>query len=202
MIFEFTGGRRVIFGEKSISKLPELAKTFGNRVLIVTGARPARFEPFRKEMEDAELECEFWTFPEEPSVERVQEGVMFAQQVGIEVVVGFGGGSAIDGGKAIAALLANPGDPFDYLEVVGKGLPLKAPSIPFIAIPTTAGTGSEVTKNAVLFSPKHRVKASLRSHFLLPSISLLDPELTYSLPRDLTIITGLDALTQLIEPFV
>ena len=115
-------------------------------------------------------------------------------------MIGFGGGSAIDAAKAIAALAANGGDPLDYLEVVGRGQPLAQPSLPFIAIPTTAGTGAEVTRNAVLASPEHRVKASLRSPLMLPRVALVDPELTYSLPPAVTASTGLDALTQLIEP--
>jgi alcohol dehydrogenase class IV len=119
-----------------------------------------------------------------------------------DFVIGFGGGSVLDTGKAIAALLANGGDPLDYLEVIGRGQPLTKPSAPYIAIPTTAGTGAEVTRNAVLASPEHRVKASLRSPYMLPDVALVDPELTYSLPRDVTAYTGLDALTQLIEPYV
>jgi alcohol dehydrogenase class IV len=118
------------------------------------------------------------------------------------MVISIGGGSAIDAGKALAAMLANPGDPLDYLEVIGRGQPLANPSAPFIAIPTTAGTGSETTRNAVLASPAHRVKASLRSASMLPRVAIIDPELTLDLPRPVTASTGLDALTQLIEPYV
>jgi alcohol dehydrogenase class IV len=117
-------------------------------------------------------------------------------------VLACGGGSVLDGGKALAAMLANPGDPLDYLEVIGKGQPLPHPTVPFIAIPTTAGTGAEVTRNAVLGSPEHQVKASLRSASMLPKLALIDPALAVSLPPSLTAATGLDALTQLIEPFV
>ena len=118
-----------------------------------------------------------------------------------DVIIGLGGGSAIDTGKAIAALLTNPGDPLDYLEVIGRGQALHATPLPYIAIPTTAGTGSEVTRNAVLASPEHRVKVSLRSPLMLPRVAIVDPELTYSLPPAITASTGLDALTQLIEPY-
>ena len=117
------------------------------------------------------------------------------------MVIGFGGGSAIDAAKAIATLVANGGDPLDYMEGIGAGKPLTQPALPIIAIPTTAGTGAEVTRNAVVASPEHRVKASLRSPFMLPRLALVDPELTYSLPPEVTAGTGLDALTQLIEPF-
>jgi alcohol dehydrogenase class IV len=108
----------------------------------------------------------------------------------------------IDTGKAVAALLTNGGDPLDYVEVIGKGQPLTKASAPYMAIPTTAGTGAEVTRNAVLGSPEQRVKVSLRSAFMLPRLALVDPELTYDLPAQLTATTGMDALTQLIEAFV
>ncbi|HET9911793.1 MAG TPA: iron-containing alcohol dehydrogenase, partial [Anaerolineales bacterium] len=119
-----------------------------------------------------------------------------------DMVVGLGGGSILDTGKAIAALVANPGDVFDYLEVIGKGQPLVHAPLPYIAIPTTAGTGAEVTRNAVLESPEQNVKVSLRSPLMLPRLALVDPELTYNLPPEITASSGLDALTQLIEPFV
>jgi alcohol dehydrogenase class IV len=128
------------------------------------------------------------------------QGVQYARENQCDLVIGMGGGSVIDAGKAIAALLTNPGDVLDYLEVIGRGQPLTQPPLPYIAIPTTAGTGSEVTRNAVLSSPEHRVKVSLRSPMMLPTLAVVDPELTYSLPPDITATTGLDALTQLIEP--
>src|ERR1019366_3064627 len=136
----------------------------------------------------------------------VRQGTQLARDAACDLVIALGGGSAIDAGKAIAAILgngeANGGDPLDYLEVVGQAKPLNRPSAPFIAIPTTAGTGSEVTRNAVLRSPEHRVKASLRSPYMLPRLAVVDPELTLDLPPALTASTGLDALTQLIEPYV
>jgi len=118
------------------------------------------------------------------------------------MVISIGGGSAVDAGKAIAAMLTNPGEVLDYLEIIGGGKALSKPSAPFIAIPTTAGTGSEVTRNAVLASPEHRLKVSLRSPSMLPTIALVDPGLTYDLPPGITASTGLDALTQVIEPYV
>jgi alcohol dehydrogenase class IV len=138
----------------------------------------------------------------EPTVDLVRHGTRLARDTGCDLVIALGGGSAIDAGKAIAALLANGGDPLDYLEVVGQAKPLSRPSAPFIAIPTTAGTGSEVTRNAVLASPEDGVKASLRSPHMLPALAVVDPELTLDLPQALTASTGLDALTQLIEPYV
>jgi alcohol dehydrogenase class IV len=118
------------------------------------------------------------------------------------MLIGLGGGSVLDTGKAIAALVTNPGDVFDYLELIGKGSPLVNVPLLYIAIPTTAGTGSEVTRNAVIESPEQNVKVSLRSPLMLPYIALVDPELTYNLPPGITATSGLDALTQLIEPFV
>jgi alcohol dehydrogenase class IV len=128
--------------------------------------------------------------------------VTLAKKERCDFVISIGGGSVIDAGKAIAAMLANGGELLDYLEIIGRGKALAKPSAPFIAIPTTAGTGSEVTRNAVLASPAHKLKVSLRSPLMLPKIALIDPELTYDLPPAITASTGLDALTQLIEPFV
>jgi len=138
----------------------------------------------------------------EPAVEDVLAIVGAARDGRAELIVGVGGGSVLDAAKAVAALLANPGDPFDYLEVVGRGQPLTRPPLPFIAVPTTSGTGAEVTKNAVLASTAHGVKVSLRSDAMLPKVALVDPELTLSLSPELTAATGLDALTQVLEPFV
>ena len=121
---------------------------------------------------------------------------------GCDLVLGVGGGSVLDTGKAAAALVTNPGEVVDYLEVIGKGQPLHHAPLPYIAIPTTAGTGAEVTRNAVLESPEHNVKISLRSPLMLPRLAVVDPELTYDLPQEITASSGLDALTQLIEPFV
>jgi alcohol dehydrogenase class IV len=140
--------------------------------------------------------------PGEPNIETVRQGLALARQEDCGLVISFGGGSAIDTGKAIAAMLANTGELLDYLEVIGRGKTLAQPSAPFIAIPTTAGTGSEVTRNAVLASPEHGVKVSLRSPFMLPRVAVVDPELTYDLPPAVTASTGLDALTQVIEPYV
>jgi alcohol dehydrogenase class IV len=136
----------------------------------------------------------------EPTVEIVRAGIEIARDY--DMIIGLGGGSVIDTGKAIAALVTNPGDIFDYLEVIGRGHPLVNAPLPYIAIPTTAGTGAEVTRNAVLESPEQNVKVSLRSPLMLPRVALVDPELTYNLPAEVTASSGLDALTQLIEPFV
>ena len=143
-----------------------------------------------------------FTVSGEPTLDTVLAGVQKAREEACQVVVGFGGGSVIDAGKAIAALLTNRGNLLDYLEVIGRGQPLTQAPVPYVAVPTTAGTGAEVTRNAVLTSPDHRVKVSLRSPMMLPRLAVVDSELTHSLPAHLTASTGLDALTQLIEAFV
>jgi alcohol dehydrogenase class IV len=108
----------------------------------------------------------------------------------------------LDTGKVVAALLTNSGELMSYLEVIGEGQPLTRKSAPYVAIPTTAGTGAEVTRNAVLDSPEHGVKVSMRGPFMLPRLALVDPDLTLSMPPLLTAVTGLDAFTQLLEAFV
>ena len=197
MTFDFATAGRILFGGGVVSQLADHARTMGGRVLVVTGASPERAKPLV-----AGLDCVFFAVPGEPAVDTIRQGVAAARDAGCEMVIAIGGGSAIDAGKALAALLANPGDPLDYLEVIGRGRPLANASVPFLAVPTTAGTGSEVTRNAVLASPEHRVKASLRSPHMLPRMALVDPDLTLDLPPALTASTGLDALTQLIEPYV
>ena len=197
MRFEFATATRIIFGEGTAATLPDLAATFGTHPLVVTGGNPDRFASLI-----STLSAETIAVSGEPTVDLVREGARRAQQASCDVIISIGGGSAIDAGKAIAALATNGGEPLEFLEVVGKGRAITASPIPFIAVPTTAGTGSEVTKNAVLGSPQHGVKASLRSPLMLPRIALVDPELTCPLPPAITASTGLDALTQLIEPYV
>jgi alcohol dehydrogenase class IV len=138
----------------------------------------------------------------EPTTGLVERATDEARRAGCDVVVALGGGSVIDAGKAVAALLTNGGELGDYLEVVGRGQPLTVRAAPLVAVPTTAGTGAEVTRNAVLLVEERRVKVSLRSALMLPAVALVDPELTYTLPPALTASTGLDALAQCLEPFV
>jgi alcohol dehydrogenase class IV len=197
MRFEFATATRIVFGEGTAATLQELAREFGSRALIVTGASTKRAEAFV-----LALAAETFAVAGEPSVDLVREGARRAQDAACDVVISVGGGSVIDAGKAIAALATNGGEPLDFLEVVGKGRALTAAPLPFIAVPTTAGTGSEVTRNAVLGSACHGVKASMRSPMMLPRIALVDPELTWGMPPAVTASTGLDALTQLIEPYV
>ncbi len=186
--FELATAGRIVFGAGRIGELPGIVA--GRRTLLVTGRRgsPVPIEAAHHVRVDGE-----------PTIDDARRA---AAHTDVEIVVAIGGGSALDLGKAVAALIANGGDPLRYLEIVGDGQPLARPSLPCVAVPTTAGTGSEVTRNAVLGSREHGVKASLRSPHMLPAVALVDPELTYDLPAALTASTGLDALTQLIEPFV
>ncbi len=200
--FEFATAARIIFGWGEARQLAAAAAQMGSRALVVTGSTPERARPLIANLESAGVACALFSTPSEPTIDLIRAGAEYARAEGCGIVIAIGGGSAIDTGKALAALLTNPGEPLDYLEVIGRGQPLQQPSAPLIAVPTTAGSGAEVTRNAVLASPAHRVKASLRSPFLLPKLALVDPELTLNLPRAITAATGLDALTQLIEPYV
>ncbi len=202
MKFEFATARRILFGEGCLAEVGTLARELGSRALVVTGSQPQRAQPLLGLLAAADVSAQTFAVAGEPAVDDVLRGVAQAQELGCDLVIAFGGGSAIDCAKAISALAANGGDIYDYLEVIGRGKPLARPSLPVIAIPTTAGTGSEVTRNAVIASPQHGVKVSLRSPSMLPRVALVDPLLTHGLPPDVTAATGLDALTQLIEPYV
>ncbi|MGB7763080.1 MAG: iron-containing alcohol dehydrogenase, partial [Bryobacteraceae bacterium] len=202
MPFEFATAGRIVFGEGAVSEAAPAAAAMGRRALLVTGAGTDRAVALARALEAAGVTVAPFRVSGEPAIGTIAAGTVYARREGCDVVVAMGGGSAIDAGKALAAMLTNPGEPLDYLEVVGRAQPLRQPSAPFIAIPTTAGTGSEVTRNAVLAAPERGVKASLRSSLLLPRLAVVDPELTLDLPPALTASTGLDALTQLIEPYV
>ena len=202
MRFEFATATRILFGEGTVREVAPAAKAMGARALLVTGRSVERAATLRGELQAGGMACCGLRVDGEPTVELIQHGVEQARAERCELVIAMGGGSALDAGKAIAALLTNRGDLLDYLEVVGRGEALRAPAAPFIAVPTTAGTGTEVTRNAVLASSGHRVKVSLRSPLMLARLAVVDPELTLGLPREVTARTGLDALTQLIEPYV
>jgi alcohol dehydrogenase class IV len=197
--FEFATANRIIFGVGTLKEAGPIAAASGTKALVVTGRNASRAAPLLKILT---IRHATFCVPGEPTLQMIGTGVEHARAQGCDVVIGFGGGTALDAAKAIAALYANSGDIFDYLEIIGKAQRLANPPLPVIAIPTTAGTGAEVTRNAVLRSPEHKMKVSLRSPLMLPKVAIVDPELTYDLPRALTASTGLDALTQLIEPYV
>ena len=202
MKFEFVTATRIIFGPGALREIGALALESGKRALVVTGRDPSRADNLLGSLREAGVRATAFSVAGEPDIVTIESGVALGKKENCDFVIGFGGGSAVDAAKAIAAMLANDSDLLDYLEIIGRGKPLMKPSAPFIAIPTTAGTGSEVTRNAVLASPEHGLKVSLRSPLMLAKIALVDPELTSDLPPAITARTGMDALTQLIEPFV
>jgi alcohol dehydrogenase class IV len=197
MSWEFATSARILFGPGVRQELPDAVSSLGKRSLLTTGRHTADADVVRALRPAATFVVEG-----EPTLATIRAGVALFRRERCDVVAGIGGGSALDAAKAIAALAANSGEPLDYLEVIGRGRQLEAPAVPCIAVPTTAGTGSEVTRNAVLGSPEHGVKASLRHASMLPRLALVDPELTLTLPAAVTVSTGLDALTQIIEPYV
>lgn len=202
MEFAFATVGNIIFGAGASGRaVPDVAR-LGRFALVVTGSRPDRAADFTQELESSGLAWTGFVVSGEPDTALVARGAKLAREHGCDMVIGFGGGSALDAAKAIAALAANPLPVEAYLEVVGQGRPLENACLPCVAIPTTAGTGSEVTRNAVLTSRAHHAKVSLRSPWMLPVLAIVDPELTRSLPPAVTATTGCDALTQLLEAFV
>ncbi len=202
MNFEFATASRIIFGPGRLAEAGPAAAAMGRRALVVTGKNTDRAEPLIGILADSGVEAELFSAPGEPTVELVGQATGAAREADCDLVIAFGGGGAVDTAKAVSALLVNEGELLDYLEVIGAGRKLENLAAPCIAVPTTAGTGAEVTRNAVIASPEHRVKVSLRSAGMLPDLALVDPELTRSMPPGITATSGLDALTQLIEPFV
>ena len=198
--FELAAPTRIVFGAGVVEQVgPALATRKARRILLVTGRSGRWGDAIRASM-DADVVP--YAIPGEPTIAMVNEGRALAKREKCDAVVAFGGGSAVDTGKAIAALAGNDGDILEYMEIVGKAKPLPRPGLPCIAIPTTAGTGAEVTKNSVLASPEARVKASLRSPHLLPVLALVDPNLLDGMPGPVLAATGLDALSHLLESFV
>lgn len=202
MSFEFATAGRIVFGPGKRRDAGALAASLGTRALVIAGAASQRAQPLFDMLTEHRVQHVRFAVQGEPTVDLAVSGADQARAAGCDLVIAIGGGSVLDTGKAVAALATNPGSPLDYLEVIGRGQPLVSAPLPVLAIPTTAGTGAEVTRNAVLEAPEHRVKVSLRSPLLLPRVALIDPELTHSVPPEITASTGMDALTQVIEPFV
>ena len=202
MNFEFATAGRIVFGAGTFSAIGPAARGFGRRAFVVTGQQRRHHARLDAALASAGVTATEFTVTGEPTTDDVERAVAAARAAESEFVLGIGGGSVIDTAKAVSAMLTNPGTLDDYLEVVGRAQPLTRAAAPCIAIPTTAGTGAEVTRNSVLASPSHRVKVSLRSPLMLPRVALVDSELTLDLPPAITATTGLDALTQLIEPYV
>jgi alcohol dehydrogenase class IV len=202
MKFEFATATQIIFGAGTARAIGNYAATLGQHAMVVSGGSFTRANIVREQLEKQGIESTHFSVRGEPTTEMAIAGVQKARQAACDCVIGIGGGSVIDAGKVIAALLTNRGNLLDYLEVIGNGLPLEKMSAPYMAIPTTAGTGAEVTPNSVLESPEHQVKVSMRSPLMLLRWAVVDPELTCSVPPNITASTGLDAFTQLLEAYV
>ncbi|HEX7576573.1 MAG TPA: iron-containing alcohol dehydrogenase, partial [Verrucomicrobiae bacterium] len=170
MHFEFATATKIIFGAGTLREAGAAAKQFGRRALVVTGRDAKRAGPLLKILHEAGVGAATFSAAGEPELSSIEQGTALARKEKCELVIGFGGGSALDAAKAVAAMLANDGALLDYVEIIGRGKALTQPSAPFIAIPTTAGTGSEVTRNAVLASPEHKLKVSLRSPLMLARV--------------------------------
>ena len=190
MTFDFFNVPRIVFGRSAIARLSEFVPDDVRVMLVYNGRRP-----------DIPHVVHFHQRGE-PTVASVDGALTIARHANCDFVIGVGGGSAIDAAKAVAGLLSNGGVASDYMEVVGKGQRITKPAVPWIAIPTTAGTGAEVTRNAVIGWPEKKFKASIRSELLLPKVALIDPELAVEVPPDVTARSGMDALCQCIEAYV
>lgn len=202
MYFEFATATRIVFGQGKIQEVTAHTAEIGNRAFVITGQSEKRADQLLFLLQQQGIETVIYQVLTEPTITSVYKGVEKARENGCTSVIAIGGGSVVDTGKVIAALLTNSGELIDYLEVIGKGYKITKEPAYFIAIPTTSGTGTEVTRNAVIKSLEHKVKVSVRSLLLLPKLSIIDPELTYSMPPAVTASTGLDALTQLMEAYV
>lgn len=202
MRFEFTTSAKIIFGSENSNEIPGHTSRLGTKACVVTGSTPNRYKWILDGLAEQGLDPLIIPIKAEPETNTVTREAQKIRKARCDVLVAIGGGSVLDAGKALAALATNPGDIHDYLEVIGKGRPLSNPPLPVVAVPTTSGTGAEVTANAVLISSEHGVKISMRSDKMIPKLAVVDPTLTLSLPRAISASTGLDALTQLIEAFV
>lgn len=206
MQFEFLSIPRIFFGSKQFQNIGSLIKEFGSRLLVVASGNALKKSPETKETLNLLASEHNFTFDtyiikREPTIETIDFGVQKAKEFKADVIMGLGGGSALDASKAIAGLFTNGGSARDYMEVIGKGAVITHHSLPIIAVPTTAGTGSESTKNAVILAEEEKFKASIRSQLLIPKIAIVDPRLMLTVPPSVTATCGMDALTQLIEAY-
>jgi len=202
MHFEFATTTRIIFGPGTLKQAGDIAVKSGNKALLVTGKGGASPDQLNAILSASKVDWELVEVVGEPTIEEVEKAIVYAGQKKCDYVIGFGGGSVIDTGKAISAMMTNPGELMDYLEVIGGGKSIIHLAAPLIAIPTTAGTGSEVSSNAVLTVRDRKMKVSMRSPLMIARVALVDPELTYTLPPAVTASTGMDALAQVLEPYV
>jgi alcohol dehydrogenase class IV len=200
--FTFATATEIRFGRGTAADaVPDLAR-LGRRLLLVTGASALRSAWLPEALAAERCETTVFSVPAEPDVAMIEAGIAAARLMEAQAVIAIGGGAVVDAGKAIAALVPATRPMLDHLEVVGRGLPLEQTPLPFVALPTTAGTGAEVTRNAVISVPDARRKVSLRDRAMLPDLAIVDPSLTDDCPRAVTLASGLDAITQVIEPYL
>ena len=192
----------ILFGRGEADRAPALIRAFGPSGIVVHGADASRAAGLVDALRATGVTVTTLSCPTEPTLALIEAALVTARTTGAQWVAALGGGAALDMGKALAALIPAPGPILDHLEVVGAGLPLRADPLPFIAMPTTAGTGAEVTKNAVIGLPDHGRKVSLREDRMIARLAIVDHALTDGCPRAVTLASGLDALAQVIEPFV
>lgn len=206
MKFSYRSTPEIVFGSGSLQQTPALAARHGKRCLLVTGkhslAHSGQLPALEEALQHQGVVAVHCRVDGEPDLAIADTCAQLARENHCDVVLAVGGGSVIDAAKAAAALATNGGEAIDYVEAVGKGRTIDKPTLPFIAVPSTAGSGSEVTKNAVLRIPELRVKRSIRSDFMVPAIAVIDPALIASAPRNVAASSGLDALTHLIEAYL
>ncbi|MGF1723279.1 iron-containing alcohol dehydrogenase [Photobacterium nomapromontoriensis] len=201
-MFQFMTSSRIIFGEGALSNSLSSLNQFGYSVLLVSGRDSQRAEPLISYFKQQGMRYQHVAVHGEPVIAMIEEMAAMGRKFRPDMVLAIGGGSVLDAGKALAALIPNQGSVYDYIEIVGRNVPLQAKPIPFIAVPTTAGTGSEVSKNAVLRSAQENVKVSLRSPDMLPDLAIIDPTLTYGMDPVMSGCCGMDAFTHLMESYV
>lgn len=201
-VFEFVTADRIIFGNGAVEKIYPIAQSFGKRALLVCGSGSVPIKKVERILREAGISFDIFRVESEPEIEIIKSGLFLATASKCDFVIGYGGGSVLDTAKAISALMTNDSDVMAYLEVIGGGKKIEKPAAPMIALPTTAGTGTEVTRNAVISSAEHHVKVSIRSPLMIPTVAIVDPELTVTMPPSVTASTGMDALTQVIEGYV
>ena len=201
-MFSFLSPQSIFFGRGQSAQTAALAKAYGPAVLVVHGSNASRAQWLVTSCEKAGLATTIITCEHEPSLPDIERALDHLSGFRPDVVIALGGGSAIDFAKALAALIPCEGDVGEYLEVVGNGRPLEQSPIPMIALPTTAGTGAEVTKNAVISVPERGIKVSLRDPRMVPQVAIVDANLMQGAPKNVTLAAGLDAVTQVIEPYL
>lgn len=200
--FSFLTASDIRFGRGTARAVIKDLARFNKAILLVHGKNAARADWLHSALMDRGIMVTRFSISKEPDIALIEKGIAVARAARVGAVVALGGGAALDGGKALAALVPAERVMMDHLEIVGQGLPLEADPLPFVAIPTTSGTGAEVTKNAVLTVPSASRKVSLRDARMLPDIAVVDPGLTDNLPKSITLASGLDAVTQVIEPYL